>query len=315
VAKIAFKYSGNVYDAAPAGTVDFPLITPNGNNIPYLEKTHIHVYSSADAGVTWTEMGRPSQWDFDSSGTVVRLKAAVTPDWVMVRRLTPYDNKYTTFQDSSLLTAEQLNEGENFSMYVDQELYDLESQGFLAVPSQVVTIADQKKPSTSGLASAGWPLDDTKIATTGAIAERFDVIMSDTKPADPPLSEYRQGGKFWLDTSVLQMNYWDPGARAWVNIGQSGPAGTIRVGGTTTAAPGTNAVVVNSGTSTAAVFDFTIPRGDVGATGPAGPSGPQGPAGPQGPLPTLVGHAPIDAHVVSGDYDLSFNPIPLTYLP
>src|SRR4029077_11612521 len=44
-------------------------------------------------------------------------------------------------------------------------------------------------------------------------------------------------------------------------------------GSTATGAPGTAANVVNAGTSSAAVFNFTIPRGDVGPTGPQGPSG------------------------------------------
>jgi hypothetical protein len=43
--------------------------------------------------------------------------------------------------------------------------------------------------------------------------------------------------------------------------------------------PGTNAAVTNSGTASAAVFNFTIPRGDVGAQGPAGAAGAQGPTG------------------------------------
>jgi hypothetical protein len=60
--------------------------------------------------------------------------------------------------------------------------------------------------------------------------------------------------------------------------GTPGAAATIAVGTTTTGAPGTNAAVVNSGTSSAAVFDFTIPRGDVG------PQGPQGVPGPTVPL-------------------------------
>jgi hypothetical protein len=37
--------------------------------------------------------------------------------------------------------------------------------------------------------------------------------------------------------------------------------------------------VVNSGTPSAAVFDFEIPQGATGATGPAGPAGPAGAAG------------------------------------
>ena len=55
--------------------------------------------------------------------------------------------------------------------------------------------------------------------------------------------------------------------------GPQGPAATIAVGTTTTGAAGTNASVTNSGTSSAAVFNFTIPRGDTGAAGADGNDG------------------------------------------
>lgn len=58
------------------------------------------------------------------------------------------------------------------------------------------------------------------------------------------------------------------------NTGAAGAAATIAVGTTTTGAAGSSASVTNSGTSSAAVFDFTIPRGDTGATGATGPAGP-----------------------------------------
>lgn len=61
--------------------------------------------------------------------------------------------------------------------------------------------------------------------------------------------------------------------------GPAGAAATIAVGTTTTGAPGTNANVANSGSSSAAVFNFTIPRGDVGAQGIQGIQGIQGPTG------------------------------------
>ena len=60
--------------------------------------------------------------------------------------------------------------------------------------------------------------------------------------------------------------------------GAPGAAATIAVGTTTTGAPGSSATVVNSGTSSAAIFDFTIPRGDTGATGPTGATGATGAA-------------------------------------
>lgn len=64
--------------------------------------------------------------------------------------------------------------------------------------------------------------------------------------------------------------------------GAPGPAGasaTVNVGTTTTGIAGTNAAVTNSGTTSAAVFNFTIPRGPIGLQGAAGAAGPQGPPG------------------------------------
>lgn len=43
------------------------------------------------------------------------------------------------------------------------------------------------------------------------------------------------------------------------------------VGTVTTGAAGSSAQVSNVGTTTNAIWDYTIPRGDVGATGPTGP--------------------------------------------
>lgn len=65
--------------------------------------------------------------------------------------------------------------------------------------------------------------------------------------------------------------------------GDTGSAATIQVGSVTTGAAGSQAVVTNSGTSSAAVFNFTIPQGAKGDTGATGPQGEQGIQGPQGP--------------------------------
>lgn len=55
--------------------------------------------------------------------------------------------------------------------------------------------------------------------------------------------------------------------------GLDGAAATVSVGTVTTGAAGSSASVTNAGTSSAAVLNFTIPRGDVGATGPQGAAG------------------------------------------
>lgn len=52
--------------------------------------------------------------------------------------------------------------------------------------------------------------------------------------------------------------------------GTNGAAATIAVGTTTTGAAGSSASVTNSGTSSAAVFDFTVPKGDTGVGTPTG---------------------------------------------
>lgn len=52
--------------------------------------------------------------------------------------------------------------------------------------------------------------------------------------------------------------------------GDTGAAATIAVGTVATGEPGTNASVDNRGTSSAAVLDFTIPRGATGQTGETG---------------------------------------------
>lgn len=58
--------------------------------------------------------------------------------------------------------------------------------------------------------------------------------------------------------------------------GQDGAAATVTVGSTTTGAAGSSASVTNSGTTSAAVLDFVIPKGDKGDTGDTGETGPAG---------------------------------------
>lgn len=57
------------------------------------------------------------------------------------------------------------------------------------------------------------------------------------------------------------------------NTGEPGQAATVQVGSVTTGAAGSQASVVNSGTSNAAVFDFTIPQGEPGPQGTQGEQG------------------------------------------
>lgn len=64
--------------------------------------------------------------------------------------------------------------------------------------------------------------------------------------------------------------------------GPSGTAATINVGTVTTGAAGSSASVTNVGTSSAAVFNITIPRGDKGDKGDTGNTGATGATGATG---------------------------------
>lgn len=72
--------------------------------------------------------------------------------------------------------------------------------------------------------------------------------------------------------------------------GAPGTSATVAVGTTTTGSAGTNASVTNSGTSSAAVFNFTIPRGADGQNGTNGRDGVDGQDGQDGfsPIATVT---------------------------
>lgn len=102
--------------------------------------------------------------------------------------------------------------------------------------------------------------------------------------------------------------------------GATGSAATIAAGTTTTGAPGTSATVSNSGSSSAATFNFTIPRGDVGvtgATGSAGATGATGAVGATGAMGATGPAGPVagsdkqiifnDGGVAAGSVDLTFD--------
>lgn len=72
------------------------------------------------------------------------------------------------------------------------------------------------------------------------------------------------------------------------DVGNTGSAATIALGSVTTGAAGSNAVITNSGTTAAAIFNFTVPRGDQGIQGIQGPQGIQGIQGVKGDTGTAA---------------------------
>ena len=74
---------------------------------------------------------------------------------------------------------------------------------------------------------------------------------------------YSYSGRTWLWTGTV----WQSVGTVSGATGATGSAATVAVGTTTTGAAATAASVTNSGTTSAAVFNFTVPQGVQGATG------------------------------------------------
>ena len=98
---------------------------------------------------------------------------------------------------------------------------------------------------------------------------------------------------------------------AKANSGKPGPAGpkgddglaaTIQVGTVTTGAAGTNAEVTNVGTENAAVFNFTIPKGD---TGEAGSGGLSTIVAGTGTSSIVMNHDDTNTNEASGNYSVA----------
>ena len=105
--------------------------------------------------------------------------------------------------------------------------------------------------------------------------------------ANPVLSQGEVGYEY--DTGRFKVG---TGSASWTSLayssgvtGPTGPSSTASVGTVTTLSAGATATVNNSGTATAAVYNFGIPQGVTGPTGPTGPIGATGPSvtGPTGP--------------------------------
>lgn len=113
--------------------------------------------------------------------------------------------------------------------------------------------------STGSVGPAGpsGPANSLAIGTvgTGAAGSSASATITGTAPS------------YTLNLTIPRGNTGATGA-----TGPQGASGTMTVGSVTTGVAGSSAAVTNSGTSTAAVLDFTIPRGDTGAAGADGDS-------------------------------------------
>jgi len=163
----------------------------------------------------------------------------------------------------------------------------------VSISDDPVSVSVSNAPGPSGASSffkgvaAAWPPSATP--TAGWI-----YTLPDPVPAGTPagfLAGYgaQWDGSTWNNIGPVRGPAGPAGPQGAAGpagspgvAGTNGTAATITVGTVTTGSPGSSASVVNAGTSSAAVLNITIPRGDAGAAGAAGAAGPQGPAGAVG---------------------------------
>ena len=111
--------------------------------------------------------------------------------------------------------------------------------------------------------------NDGEDGTGVRIRGSFDYVgppTSDPEATDP------EEGDLWIDTNG---DGWAWDGSSWTNVGPiqgpQGEAATVTVGTTTTGDPDTDAIVINSGDTSNAVLEFTIPKGEKGDKGDDGP--------------------------------------------
>ena len=216
MAKETFEYSGNVYEPA-AGTTTFALTSSDGNAIEYLQRSHILVSKSTDSGVSYAVLARPDDWDFSTDGRSVVLSTGTTAgDWIKVKRDTPTDDPYINFDSGSLLTADQLNQAEDFSLYCDQELQDRVSSN-----EEKAGLADAPDDGAQyGRQSKTWTKTLSDVTETGQfVRETGKWTAADfLRDADSDNSIYGRRNGEWQSITISGINY-----RGTVDATQAAP--------------------------------------------------------------------------------------------
>jgi hypothetical protein len=96
----------------------------------------------------------------------------------------------------------------------------------------------------------------------GGGGEGVSVSIGDTAPSSP------SAGNLWWksDEGKLKIYYTDIDSSQWVDafLPTKGNSGTIQIGTVTTGETGVAASVTNSGNSSSAILNFTLPKGNTG---------------------------------------------------
>lgn len=189
----------------------------------------------------------------------------ISDDWKDCNKRAFFKNKTTGVEKAQTL-------GEDCKCFIPHEV--LSNPGYIMI-------------STEGQKNAD---NDTFIITTNTVGFYNNATVHSGDETDPTPSEYMQVINAAEEAQKIAQSVRDdadsgkfngaPGADGAPGV--AGKAATIAVGSVTTGEAGSAASVVNSGTESAAVIDFTIPAGAKGEQGAKGPQGEQGPKGDKG---------------------------------
>lgn len=185
--------------------------------------------------------------------------------------------------------SDEWKSGKLRAMFKNSKLSDIyhceiAADGTVVIPHEV--LADQGTVSIAAVAEH----EDGVRVTTNTVCFYNDNTIYGEKETDPTPSEYMQMINAAKEAQKIAQSVRDDADSGKFNgkpgadgaPGADGKAATIAVGSVTTGEAGSAASVVNSGTESAAVIDFTIPAGAKGEQGAKGPQGEQGPKGDKG---------------------------------
>ena len=186
------------------------------------------------------------------------------------------------------LTTNSIAEGSTNKYFTNQRAIDAAASAIsAALATEIINrnsaIATQATATTAAIATAKTQAitaaaDDASAKVIAAKAELNTAIQSNTVS----VNSYTDAK---IATEVTNRN--NAISTAVSGLSSSGGSSTITLGSVLTGDAGSSVSIVNSGTPTAAVLNFTIPRGATGATGAVGPQGLKGDTGdtgPQGPI-------------------------------
>jgi hypothetical protein len=277
----------------------------------YEDELEVHVAAWDETKLRFVDVERDT-WEFQNATTIRFVVPPAAPEGsigsrFIIYRETDLEEMEVTFYPGSSIRAQDLNanfeqlrdaiqEGwcrvsEEFYEYLDNYIFDTRD---------LVTYEDQRQ--------GRWPqpnnveATDHLITSGAAQAERWDTLLQDNKPADPPEGERRQGGKRWYDTTEISNYIWNDDINAWIDYSRTGPQGPK-------GADGHHIVITGKMAPTHRPNGDKVCNGDIwlntctletyiywnGQWITLGNAGPAGPRGPEGFTTTIIGkHEPTE---------------------